>query len=283
MRKPVPTCKVSPELANKVDSLLGGAPTSAMQKPAVTCVNLAIADVVIDEDRDETGDVTDELLSSVRNLGVLTPILVDPETWTVLDGRRRYKAAVAAGMKTIPVTCVDNADPGVVGITCNMHRMDMSARERARKYKGTMQRLGWPAARLAKELGLAPSTVSNDLALLEAPPAVQQEMDAGTISVHAARAAGREARRVKRVSSAEKKCTVPSRMGRKRTQIRLDTHLPDSVQSAVVRSDEMVLTVRVPRDVKWTGVSLIKHLNLVAVKIAQIAEQARAEQLDLLE
>lgn len=248
-----------------------------VRRPALNATKMQLSSLRIDEDRTETGAVSEEFVRSVKNLGVLLPILVDPNTCVIIDGRRRYKAAKAAGLVEVPVVCIDHADAGMVGITCNLHRSEMTALERARKYREIMSRLAMTARQLATALGITPSSVSNDLALLDAPADVQRAIEDGTGNVHAARAAGRVARRKKTKKTKKKRCAPMRGAGRRRTQIVVDTHLPDEIQSLVVKEGDLTVTLSVPRDRRWTGPNITACLHAVASKVARLAEEARHE------
>jgi ParB/RepB/Spo0J family partition protein len=121
-----------------------------------------------------------ELTESVRLHGVMQPLLVRPWPadlpWTsevmplheIVAGERRYRAAVAAGLKYVPVLCRDLSDQQVLELQVieNLQREDLHELEEAEGYGLMMQRYGYTADQLAEKIGKSRSYIFGRLKLL---------------------------------------------------------------------------------------------------------------------
>lgn len=122
-----------------------------------------------------------ELTESVRMHGVMQPLLVRPWPadlpWSsevmplheIVAGERRYRAAVAAGLKYLPVLCRDLTDQQVLELQVieNLQREDLHELEEAEGYGLMMQRYGYTADHLAKKIGKSRSYIFGRLKLLD--------------------------------------------------------------------------------------------------------------------
>jgi ParB family chromosome partitioning protein len=132
-------------------------------------------------------EAIDELAASIAAHGVLQPIKVRPEggRWVVVWGQRRLLASRQAGLERIPAIVADHADPAdqiaIEQLVENLHRADLPPLDRARAMRLVVD-AGTSQADLARELGLHPSTIANDLGLLEAPAAIQASIEKGDLT-----------------------------------------------------------------------------------------------------
>jgi len=132
------------------------------------------------------------LAISLKELGQLQPIRVRKvgDTYIVVDGERRRRAAPKAGMTTIAVIIEekDLNDGEVIQrqLIANCQREDLSAMEKARALQRLMETTGWNASQAAAKLGLSNATATRLLSLLSLPMALQQKVDQGQIAVSAA-------------------------------------------------------------------------------------------------
>ncbi len=132
-------------------------------------------------------DGIDELAESIKAHGLKQPIKVRASSgrWVVVWGQRRLLAHRLAGIERIPAIIADEAyTPGSLAIEQlveNLHRVDLPPLDRARAMR-TVVDAGTSQADLARELGLHPSTIANDLGLLEAPAAIQASIEKGDLS-----------------------------------------------------------------------------------------------------
>jgi ParB family chromosome partitioning protein len=134
--------------------------------------------------RQELGDLSD-LVSSIREKGVLEPILVrrasdsgpapkDGERtarFTIIAGERRYRAALEAGLYEIPAIELDVSEQEAREITLieNLQRRDLSPFEEAEGYRALGELHGYTQERIAKAVGKSRSLVAETLALLQIP------------------------------------------------------------------------------------------------------------------
>ncbi len=131
------------------------------------------------------------LTDSVRELGVLEPILVRPAAegrYQIVAGERRYRAAQAAGLPTIPARVVelDDAEAVTVTVTENLQREDLSAGDEARQYAWAMAALDISQRELGRRLGIDNKRIGRLLTILEQAPALLEAIDNGELSVNAA-------------------------------------------------------------------------------------------------
>ena len=149
-----------------------------------------------------------ELTESVRERGVLQPILVRPAPgapgeFQIVAGERRWRAAQRAGLHVVPILVrpLDDVDVAEIGIIENVQRTDLNAIEEAQGYKLLLERFGRTQEAIAKTVGKSRSHVANALRLLNLPPAVREHLEAGRLTAGHARAiaAARDPERLARV------------------------------------------------------------------------------------
>ncbi|ESQ85626.1 hypothetical protein AEAC466_00195 [Asticcacaulis sp. AC466] len=137
----------------------------------------------------------DELSASIREKGILQPILVRPAPgqagyYQIVAGERRWRAAQKAGLHTVPVIIreMDDLDVLEIGIIENVQRADLNAIEEARAYKVLQDRFGRTQEALAQVVGKSRSHIANVLRLLALPEGVQDHVMHGRLSSGHARA-----------------------------------------------------------------------------------------------
>jgi ParB family chromosome partitioning protein len=134
-----------------------------------------------------------ELASSVREKGILQPILVrpkGPDQYEIIAGERRWRAAQAAGLHEVPVVIKDMTDEEAleVAIIENIQRHDLNPIEEALGYKRLMDEFSHTQNALGKSVGKSRSHIANILRLLALPEDVQGLMKRGSLSMGHARA-----------------------------------------------------------------------------------------------
>ena len=138
--------------------------------------------------RVEIGDLT-ELISSVRERGVLEPLLVKPSAvkgrWMIIAGERRWRAATAAGLREVPCVEMDVDEEVVAEIALieNMQRKDLTPWEEADGLAALCQRFGYTHEDVARKIGKSRSTVTEALALATIPEDIREECRRADISV----------------------------------------------------------------------------------------------------
>lgn len=132
------------------------------------------------------------LTASVRELGVLQPILVRPSEdgeFELIAGERRFRAAKRAGLTTVPalVRSVEDLASLEQALVENLHRQDLNPLEEAAAYQQLMEDFGFTQEQVAKRVGRSRSAVANLLRLFQLPPEVQRLVGEGELSAGHAR------------------------------------------------------------------------------------------------
>jgi ParB family transcriptional regulator, chromosome partitioning protein len=134
----------------------------------------------------------EELASSIRQNGVLQPILVRPKGsgYQLVAGERRWLAAQRAGLLKVPAVVRDIGDDRLLELALveNIQREQLNAIEEARAFQSMIDALNLTQEAVAERLGKERSTVANALRLLKLPPPVQQMVAQGRLSAGHARA-----------------------------------------------------------------------------------------------
>jgi len=152
----------------------------------------------VEPNRFQPRDLFDEeallaLSASIRELGVLQPILVRPledDRFELIAGERRWRAARRAGLSSIPaiVREIDDTSSLEQALVENLHRADLGALEEAAAYQQLIEDFGLTQEQVATRVGKSRSAVANTLRLLQLPPSVQRLLVDGRLSAGHARA-----------------------------------------------------------------------------------------------
>lgn len=133
------------------------------------------------------------LTASIREVGVLQPVLVrvkGVDTFELIAGERRWRAAKRAGLKTIPaiVRTIEDLTSLEHALVENLHREDLGALEEAAAYQQLLDDFGMTQEAVAQRVGKSRSAVANSLRLLQLPAGVQGLLNDGKITAGHARA-----------------------------------------------------------------------------------------------
>lgn len=127
-----------------------------------------------------------ELVESVRRDGVIQPVLVraTDDGWELIAGERRWRAAQAAGLTTIPalVRESDDRESLTLAIAENVVRHDLNPIEQARAYGRMLDEFGATHAEIAAAFGRSRAAVSNTIRLLDLPDDVLTRIEEGDLS-----------------------------------------------------------------------------------------------------
>lgn len=149
-----------------------------------------------------------ELVHSIREIGVLQPVVVRPVSseqttdpsagadasqgvsYELVMGERRWRASRAAGEATIPAIIKDTSDDAMLrdALLENLHRSQLNPLEEAAAYQQLLEDFGCTHEELAGRLGRSRPQISNVVRLLKLPPLVQRRVAAGVLSAGHARA-----------------------------------------------------------------------------------------------
>jgi ParB family transcriptional regulator, chromosome partitioning protein len=134
-----------------------------------------------------------DLASSIREIGVLQPILVRPVgdgSYQLIAGERRWRAARRAGLAMIPAIVRETDDLGSVerALVENLHRQDLTPLEEAAAYQQLIEDFSLTHEQVATRVGKSRSAVTNTLRLMSLPAAIQHLLADGRLSAGHARA-----------------------------------------------------------------------------------------------
>ena len=137
-------------------------------------------------------DAFAELVHSIREFGVLQPIVVRPlgAGYELIMGERRLRASKEAGLVSIPAVVRETADENMLrdALLENIHRANLNPLEEASAYKQMLEDFGTTQDQLADKLGRSRPQITNTLRLLKLPMDVQDKVAAGVLSAGHARA-----------------------------------------------------------------------------------------------
>lgn len=136
-----------------------------------------------------------ELVVSIREVGVLQPIVVrplagEPGRYELIMGERRLRASKEVGLETIPAIIKDTADEAMLrdALLENLHRSQLNPLEEASAYQQLLADFGITQDELATRIGRSRPQISNTIRLLKLPAPVQKRVAAGVLSAGHARA-----------------------------------------------------------------------------------------------
>lgn len=135
----------------------------------------------------------EELIASIKEIGILQPPVVrqtSPGKYELIMGERRFRAAKAAGLTSIPVIIRQTADNELLreALIENIHRSQLNALEEAAAYSQLLTDFNCTHEELALKLGRSRPLISNTIRLMNLPTSVQQKLASGVLSAGHARA-----------------------------------------------------------------------------------------------
>lgn len=138
-------------------------------------------------------DALRELTASIKEVGLLQPPVVRETShgrYELIMGERRYRAAKAAGLTSIPVIIRQTSDNDLLrdALIENIHRSQLNALEEAAAYTDLLNDFNCTHEELAQRLGKSRPHISNTMRLLNLPASVQRKVAAGVLSAGHARA-----------------------------------------------------------------------------------------------
>lgn len=186
--------KVGRGLGRGLDALIpmgGGAVSVAVQEEQKASNNLvAVKEIVANQYQprrlfDE--DALNELVQSIRQYGVLQPIVVRKtmQGFELVAGERRWRASQRAGLKEIPAVIKELTDGEMMEIALieNIQRENLNPIEEAAAYRRLMEEFGLTQEEVARKIGRSRSLIANTVRMLNLAPAVQDHVSRGTLSM----------------------------------------------------------------------------------------------------
>jgi ParB family chromosome partitioning protein len=137
-----------------------------------------------------------ELVHSVREIGILQPIVVRPSDesghhdYELVMGERRWRAAQAAGLESVPAIIRSTTDDDLLrdALLENLHRSQLNPLEEAAAYQQLLEDFGCTHDELAERIGRSRPQISNTIRLMKLPAPVQRRVAAGVLTAGHARA-----------------------------------------------------------------------------------------------
>lgn len=133
-----------------------------------------------EQPRVEMGDLT-ELVASIKEKGVLEPLLVKPlsglDRWLIIAGERRWRAAQLAGLAEVPCIelDIDEREVAEIALIENLQRKDLTIWEEADAYQALCDRFKYTHEDLAKKLGKSRSSITETLTVASLPRVIRQK------------------------------------------------------------------------------------------------------------
>jgi len=127
-----------------------------------------------------------QLSESIKEHGIIQPILIkkDGDTYSIIAGERRWRAAKAAGLKEVPVIIMDIDEKGVLEISLieNIQRQDLNPIEEAWAFRKLIEDFAFTQEELGRRLGKSRTALSNTMRLLNLDGRVQEYLIDGVIT-----------------------------------------------------------------------------------------------------
>lgn len=161
--------------AHYVEELATQRPT-----PVGRLISTDLLDPNPEQPRVEIGDLS-ELIESIRDKGVLEPLLVKPNSgngrWMIIAGERRWRAARACGLKDVPCIELDVDDRAIAEIALieNLQRKDLTAWEEADGLAALCDKFGYTHEEVARKIGKSRSTITESLSIANIPKVIREE------------------------------------------------------------------------------------------------------------
>jgi ParB family chromosome partitioning protein len=189
----------SARLGRGLAALIGDlAPVESPHTPEQGGIRRVAVDAIIpnraNPRRDFDSELLDELAASIKEKGVMQPLLVRPtagkaETFELIAGERRWRAAQRAGLHEVPVIVreVDDREALELAIIENVQRADLNPLEEALGYDQLMAQFDYTQNDLGQVIGKSRSHVANTLRLLKLPEDVREMLAHGDLTAGHAR------------------------------------------------------------------------------------------------
>jgi ParB family chromosome partitioning protein len=171
-----------------------GSDSDLVAVPGARLADLELRDIVPNAQQPRVEfdpDALQELVVSIREFGVLQPIVVRPRAgaadgepqYELIMGERRFRASKAAGLVRIPAVVKDTADEAMLrdALLENIHRAQLNPLEEASAYKQLLEDFGITQEQLADRIGRSRPQITNTIRLLRLPQGIQAKVAAGVL------------------------------------------------------------------------------------------------------
>jgi ParB family transcriptional regulator, chromosome partitioning protein len=199
----IPTGPLETDLADpdRPVDVFFGSDADLVAVPGARLAEIDVTDIVPNAQQPRTEfepEALRELIVSIREFGVLQPIVVRPRAgaaagepqFELIMGERRLRASKAAGLERIPAVVKDTADEAMLrdALLENIHRAQLNPLEEASAYKQLLEDFGITQEQLADRIGRSRPQITNTIRLLRLPESIQTKVAAGVLSAGHARA-----------------------------------------------------------------------------------------------
>lgn len=183
-------------LGRGLDAIFGSGGVDLKAKPMTEMIELELDRIMPNPDQPRTEfdeEALDELALSIRQLGIIQPITVrkrSDNSYTIISGERRWRAARRAGLERLPVYIreVDDEQLHAMALVENIQRQDLNAIEIALGMQRLIDECNLTQDALSERVGKKRSSVANYLRLLKLPNEIQLALKEGLISMGHAKA-----------------------------------------------------------------------------------------------
>lgn len=166
-------------LGRGLDSLISMDDVPACGSSAIN--DIALSQISPNPDQPRTTfdeDALDELATSIKELGIIQPLSLrkmGPNSYQIIAGERRYRAALRAGLTSVPayIRTVNDTELTEMALIENIQREDLNAIEIALTFKKLIDQYNLTQERLSERIGKKRATIANFLRLLKLPAEVQ--------------------------------------------------------------------------------------------------------------
>ncbi|MCM1068051.1 MAG: ParB/RepB/Spo0J family partition protein [Muribaculaceae bacterium] len=166
-------------LGRGLDSLISMDDVPASGSSAINDIPLAAISPNPDQPRQLfDDDALEELAASIRQIGIIQPLSLrktGPESYQIIAGERRYRAALLAGLESVPayIRTANDAELTEMALIENIQREDLNAIEIALTFRKLIEQYNLTQERLSERIGKKRATIANFLRLLKLPAEVQ--------------------------------------------------------------------------------------------------------------
>lgn len=166
-------------LGRGLDSLISMDDVPARGSSAINDIELSLISPNPEQPRSTFDEeALDELASSIRELGIIQPLSLrktGPNSYQIIAGERRYRAAIKAGLSSVPayIRTANESELTEMALIENIQREDLNAIEIALTFKKLIDQYSLTQERLSERIGKKRATIANFLRLLKLPAEVQ--------------------------------------------------------------------------------------------------------------
>ncbi len=223
-------------------------------------------------------EAIEELVASIREVGVLEPLLVRQslQGFQIISGERRYRAAIEAGLDDLPciVLDVDEAQVLTIALIENLQREDLSPFEEAEGLRALVDRFDYTHEEVAQKIGKARTSVTESLSIAQIPQNLKRKLEDAGVRTRSILL------EVARIGDAEEQAALVDRIleeGLNRDQLRA-IRRGDEDEATEAKAEKPVDPPSGGRRITYrsgTGITLTLYLNRDEITVSDIQQTLR--------